>query len=617
MSKKNIKSKSANKNTIDKNISLAALLITIVFYPSVQDPFNSPKFWVLIIFTSYFFGKYFFNLRYSIQRFKFFSSLVLIFIMGQLIIVFLHYRNFYTSFFGETQRRLGFLSYFSLSILILITVTVNRISFYNLISKYVLFTLATVSTYGFLQHFGVDFVKWNNPYNSVISTVGNPNFSAALMGILLIVSFGNLLLKEVKKKLNFYFSLGICLISGITIYFSQARQGLLIMIFGILMLFSYKIYLLNHNLGKLVFSALIISSTFSILGMLKIGPLQNILYKPSVSVRGFYWRAALLMFRNQPLTGVGIDNYGSYFKQYREVNYSLNYGFDLTSTNAHNVFLQLLSTGGIFVGLSYLLLTLSTFVMAMSQLRRQNFANKNEYYIIFVAWLAFQAQSIISIDNFGVTIWGWIFMGMLWAGSYQNQSSSSESNESLLKTNVSTTNFASQQVFGGICLISSLILVSFLFQAERSTFIARSQYAPQYAQGSQNFERAAEVALSSKLLEPAYRTLISAYMLNYGNSEKALGELSTLVKNNPRNLDALKALAIYYLSKNESQQALSYLFEIEKYDPWNAQNYLQIGLIYKNLGDYDAMDSAKRKILSFASQYQIGIDAQNQLIKPK
>ena len=52
----------------------------------------------------------------------------------------------------------------------------------------------------------------------------------------------------------------------------------------------------------------------SVLGMLQKGPLQNLLYKDSVSVRGFYWRAAIEMLKSEPLFGVGSDRYGSFFR---------------------------------------------------------------------------------------------------------------------------------------------------------------------------------------------------------------------------------------------------------------------------------------------------------------
>jgi hypothetical protein len=39
---------------------------------------------------------------------------------------------------------------------------------------------------------------------------------------------------------------------------------------------------------------------FALVGMLQIGPLEKFLYKPSVSVRGYYWRAGLEMFKDYP-----------------------------------------------------------------------------------------------------------------------------------------------------------------------------------------------------------------------------------------------------------------------------------------------------------------------------
>ena len=40
--------------------------------------------------------------------------------------------------------------------------------------------------------------------------------------------------------------------------------------------------------------------------------------------------------------------------------------------------------------------------------------------------------------------------------------------------------------------------------------------------------------------------------------------------------------------------------EIAKYDPWNAQNYLELGKLYKFSGDLERARLMKDKILSFA-----------------
>ena len=118
----------------------------------------------------------------------------------------------------------------------------------------------------------------------------------------------------------------------------------------------------------MVFSAM--AAALAIFGMLQKGPLTGLLYKPSVSVRGYYWNAAIEMFKSNPLTGVGFDSYGYYFKEFRSIEYPLRYGFELTSSNAHNTFLQLFATGGFFLGISYLTLVISTLLVGLKLVKK-------------------------------------------------------------------------------------------------------------------------------------------------------------------------------------------------------------------------------------------------------
>jgi hypothetical protein len=61
-------------------------------------------------------------------------------------------------------------------------------------------------TYGVLQHLGKDPIKWNNPYNAVIGTLGNPDFAAAVMAILAVITFGVLI--KAKSDIKFRFNCG-------------------------------------------------------------------------------------------------------------------------------------------------------------------------------------------------------------------------------------------------------------------------------------------------------------------------------------------------------------------------------------------------------------------------
>jgi O-antigen ligase len=61
-----------------------------------------------------------------------------------------------------------------------------------------------------------------------------------------------------------------------------------------------------------------IGGVFALLGALQIGPLTKYIYKTSVSLRGEYWQAGWNMGSDHPLTGVGFDTYGDWYRRVRD-----------------------------------------------------------------------------------------------------------------------------------------------------------------------------------------------------------------------------------------------------------------------------------------------------------
>jgi O-antigen ligase len=202
---------------------------------------------------------------------------------------------------------------------------------------------------------------------------------------------------------------------------SDSRQGLVSLAFAVAFFLSVYFYSIQRKLGWIIISLSTGISILAIAGMLQKGPLATLLYKPSVSIRGFYWDAAVEMFKNYPLTGVGFDHYGYYFKQLRSVEYPLRYGFDLTSTHAHNTFLQMFATGGIFLGLSYLILVISTLMVGLKLVKDSDSTQRILSLGLLSAWIAFQAQSLISIDNIGISVWGWLLTGAIFGLARRNE----------------------------------------------------------------------------------------------------------------------------------------------------------------------------------------------------
>jgi tetratricopeptide (TPR) repeat protein len=106
--------------------------------------------------------------------------------------------------------------------------------------------------------------------------------------------------------------------------------------------------------------------------------------------------------------------------------------------------------------------------------------------------------------------------------------------------------------------------------------------------------------LKTKPLEPTYKITSGNYLVTSGFTNEGLGILSEVVKSDPRNLDALTALAEFNQQLGNLDQVNTYRLQIAKYDPFNAANYLQLGRNYKSIGDLSKMNEMRSKILSFA-----------------
>ena len=194
-----MKARSQTTNTVDlipmRWILASLFLVTLYFQSTLADPFNSPKLWVLLFFAAWLSG-YIFTFRNIISDIKPVKRICyLIFVFLSFLLVSTVVSEFrYVAIFGETQRRNGFLQYLCLSIILVATSIFTRT--FNVKKIFIVtYFIATISViYSLMQTTGNDFVNWNNPYNSVISTLGNPNFAAAVMAIMGVITFSSILI---------------------------------------------------------------------------------------------------------------------------------------------------------------------------------------------------------------------------------------------------------------------------------------------------------------------------------------------------------------------------------------------------------------------------------------
>ena len=595
-------------------ILFSAASITLYFNPDLEDPFNSPKLWLLVIFGSWIAGLLLTAKKSEFSQDKTLLAIILPIFVGSFAIAAIFTDVKYTAIFGEVQRRTGLIAYVFFALYLYASA-----KFFRFHSIHLLFVanaiLATAFVlYGFIQSTGNDFVEWNNPYNSIILTLGNPNFASALMAISAMLCFTTAFNQHFKIYFKIY-NLILVVFLLFQIYLSNSRQGIIAFLIALAVLLTILGFNKNRKLGFITLSASLIAGVLAILGMLQVGLLKDYLYKDSVSVRGFYWRAGIEMFLDKPLTGVGVDRYGAYFKEFREVEYPLRYGFDITSSNAHSVPIQFFATGGLFVGVTYLLLTGLIFYRGFLLLRIYSGSEKLTVVGVFAAWIAFQAQSIISIDNIGLTVWGWILGGAIIGLSTLD--GAQETPQGKVKTNTNQFRFSlAQPVVSGFLTLVAILLVSVLYRGESLTMEAKKYYNSKNSTHPQQYYDLTNKALNTALIEPYYKLRLADLLATTQAVDLAVSEIKKLNESDPRNLDVLKVYANILEFKGSFDQAIKLRQQIIKHDPWDASNYLNLGRSYKYIEDWEDMESMKLKISSFAPQSNEAMLASTELIKP-
>ena len=605
-------SQKSNNNLIPINlIFLSCALITLYFNSQLQDPFNSPKFWLLVILSSYLLGYVvvLFKNIVQVRTLKVLFSMLSIFNLAGVIAA-LSTDVKFIAFMGDSQRRNGFLTYLALSVVMLATALTFKVESVNHLHKVAFLTGLLLSIYGLMQISGLDFVDWNNPYNAIISTVGNPNFAAAIMSIMALLIFAPVLNSGYSKLIRIS-SLILTILILYTIFLSDARQGLLAFFAGLLAYMIIWAFIKSKRLGYIFLLAGAFVGLLAIAGMLQKGPLSSLLYKGSVTVRGYYWDAGIAMVRANPFFGVGYDSYGSYFKEYREVGYPLKYGFGITSTNAHNLPIQIFSTSGVFVGAAYMAITIFIFVVGLRAILRASNNQKLQIGGVLSAWIAYQAQSIVSIDNIGISVWGWALGGAVLGTSFLNSN---------LTPTQQTKKLADIQllrpVVSFILVVVTLVTVVIPhYQAERDMLQVRILFDPAKPEYKDPFRQYAEKIINYRLADPSYKMTVAGWLAANGYVEDGLKQLYKMKEYDPRNLDTLIVLAQFNEELGRYSEAIKLRNEVIKYDQWDATNYLQLGKNYKLLGEFGQMDQMLGKILSFASNTELASKARVELTR--
>jgi tetratricopeptide (TPR) repeat protein len=341
---------------------------------------------------------------------------------------------------------------------------------------------------------------------------------------------------------------------------SNVRQSLILFIFGIAVLVYSELAQKSKPIS-LVWGALVsLGGLLALLGTLQIGPLTKLLFKESITYRGDYWRAAWRMFRDNPVFGVGLGNYGDYFNRYRDAAQVARRGPAVGSDVAHSIPLDFLAMGGFTLGIAYLALIFYSVYLVISKIRSFDGVNKQQGYIIFSLLGAYLLQSLISIDQIGLAVWGWIFIGV--ALSFAKERKVIAPLDSRLSS-------IFVQITIAVTAISFVMVSVPIWRADSA--LKQLASVPAEQQGIDTRAIRLQIASDIETMIPRdsqFKTQIALYLLSNGQAE-GIDYAKKALEQNPADSTALRYLVIVYGQLNDTTNLQKYKAEALKIDPFN------------------------------------------------
>lgn len=272
-------------------------------------------------------------------------------------------------------------------------------------SRLLLFTFSSVVVvifYGVLEKFGIDAHLWvQDVQNRVFSTFGQPNWLAAYIAVILPLFIHKIIQHVPKQKITLksipahreilLFSV-LAILSYICLLFTKSRSGFLgfwladVLIWAGVFYFAKKagmqssikrLFIFFHIL--LVICNFVIRTPFAQYNRFATVDLFNAAPAPietpsfsdtviqvgvtdSADIRRIVWQGAIDIVRDYPLFGTGPETFAFAYYKYRPAAHNLTSEWELLYNRAHNEFLNIAATSGLF-GLGTYLLLLATVIL--------------------------------------------------------------------------------------------------------------------------------------------------------------------------------------------------------------------------------------------------------------
>ena len=293
---------------------------------------------------------------------------------------------------------------------------------FGLVAVALLISLFAIYQFFWGFQYILDYIKQTKPYpfaqeflgrRRVFATFFSPDMFAGYLIVILPLATGLFLENLSRKNRTLYF------LSGTAIFFISISLlltrsiGAWMSLFVAFLTFASLLFLHFPQLRrKIVISSsivcIVIASVLSVMLIIRSEYLFNLRHPyNSIMQRFLFWKSAINMIKNFPITGVGLGNFGLLHHQYKDPQ-------TIEAFFTHNSYLQVWAEMGILGLSAWLWVALKSLNIGLSRLKT---ANTQKFFIIslIAASVSFLVHNFIDFDFFvpEVAFHWWLLLGLL------------------------------------------------------------------------------------------------------------------------------------------------------------------------------------------------------------
>lgn len=659
------------------------LLTPLIFFGNTSELFEFNKMWLLfgltVIISACWFTKMVISKTFLLKKTPF-DIFLFIFLITQFIstIISLDPRvsfwGYYTRFNG------GLLSTMTYIFLYYAAFSNLEINHVKKIIKISLISGLITALWGFPSHFGYDptcFVFrgefdtscWTDAFKPTIrvfSTLGQPAWLAAFMGVLFPLSLSFWLIRVSKNK-KYSAPLYLCLsvLFYLLIIFSNTRAGFIAFYFADLFFWSFiflKQILNINNFLKYFFIFHVLLLLCNFFYGAPIGALNKFTWPEiqkklvvyaqtqseestsspnakadqrqidvtdSSNIRLLVWRGAIDAWRANPLFGTGVETFAFAYYKHRPPEHNLTSEWDYLYNKAHNEYLNYATTSGSLGILAYLSFIFAFLYFAIKSLYQAEKKDPEKFLMLLGILSGFLTVLITNFFGFSVVVINlFLFLLPTFFIKIKNNAHIQSTNYTHSKNSkISEINISNFQWL----LISLIIIIAGYFLLG----LFRYWYADtQYALGanldrSSNYQQAYPLLNSAVSIipdEPVYKDelainlgTIAAALYSQKDKDAAaqaaqasINISNEIVQNHPNNLIFWKnRLRIFYnLAGSDTQnqtlylnQSIQALQKSVELAPTDAKLYYNLGVLYGQMNRLPEGISALEKAIKLKPNY--------------